>query len=81
VRLVSVAGREADVFDFFIRTQELGLHLVVRGARNRNVLQPGKYWWEHLSAPAPAGQLVIEAVGGQGRRRAALYQNAIKKVI
>jgi hypothetical protein len=68
VRLVSVADREADVFDFFMRAQELGLHLLIRAVRNRSVPQPEKYLWDHLSALAPAGSLVIEVPRRPGKR-------------
>jgi hypothetical protein len=59
VRLVSVADREADVFDFFAKAQELDLHLLVRAARNRSVSQPEKYLWDHLEAVPRAASLSI----------------------
>jgi len=73
-RLVSVADREADVFEFFVKAQELGLHLLVRAARNRRVPQPEKYLWDHLAALAPAGQMAIELPRRPGKlaRRATL---------
>lgn len=59
VRLVSVADREADVFDFFVKAQELKVHLLVRAARNRGVPHPEKYLWDHLEAVPVAGHLTI----------------------
>ena len=67
VRLVSVADREADVFDFFKRAQELGLHLLVRAARNRSVPQPEKYLWDYLEALPPAAHLTIEVPRRPGK--------------
>jgi len=74
VRLVSVADREADVFDFFVRAQELNLHLLVRAAHNRGVSHPEKYLWDYLSTVPPAGHLTIEAPRrpGKAARRATL---------
>jgi len=74
VRLVSVADREADVFDFFLKAQELGQHLLVRAARNRGVPHPEKYLWEYLETVPPAGHLTIEVPRrpGKAARRATL---------
>lgn len=74
VRLVSVADREADVFDFFAKAQELGLHLLVRAARNRRVPHPEKYLWDHLEALPRAAHLTIEVSRRPGKapRRATL---------
>ena len=74
VRLVSVADREADVFDFFMKAQELGQHLLVRAARNRGVPHPEKYLWDYLETAPPAGQLAIEVPRrpGKAARRATL---------
>lgn len=67
VRLVSVADREADVFDFFAKAQELEMHLLVRAARNRRVPQPEKYLWDHLEAMPPADHVTIEVPRRPGK--------------
>lgn len=67
VRLVSVADREADVFDFFAKAQELDLHLLVRAARNRRVPQPEKYLWDHLEAVPRAAHFTIEVPRRSGK--------------
>jgi Transposase DNA-binding/Transposase Tn5 dimerisation domain len=74
VCLVSVADREADVFDFFVKARELGLHLLVRAVRNRSVPQPGKYLWDYLENVPPSGHLTIEVPRRPGKapRRAIL---------
>jgi hypothetical protein len=74
VRLVSVADREADVFDFFLKAQELGQHLLVRAARNRGVEHPEKYLWDYLETAPAAGHLTLEVPRrpGKAARRATL---------
>lgn len=74
VRLVSVADREADVFDFLAEAQELKVHLLVRAARNRGVPHPEKYLWDYLETAPPAGHLTIEVPRrpGKAARRATL---------
>jgi hypothetical protein len=74
VRLVRVADREADVFDFFLKAQELGQHLLVRAARNRGVPHPEKYLWDYLETSPPTGHLTIAVPRrpGKAARRATL---------
>jgi len=67
VRLVSVADREADVFDFFTKAQERGLHLLVRAGRNRSVPQPEKYLWDFLETVPPSDHLTIEVPRRPGK--------------
>lgn len=67
VRLVSVADREADVFDFFTKAQELGLHLLVRAVRNRSVPQPEKYLWGCLENVPPSCHLTIKVPRRPGK--------------
>jgi Transposase DNA-binding/Transposase Tn5 dimerisation domain len=67
VRLVSVADREADVFDFFTKAQELNLHLLVRAAWNRSVAHPEKYLWDQLEKVDPAAHLTIEVPRRPGK--------------
>jgi hypothetical protein len=67
VRLVSVADREADVFDFFTKAQELGLQLLVRAAWNRRVPQPEKYLWDFLENVPPSSHLTIEVPRRPGK--------------
>jgi hypothetical protein len=74
VRLVSVADREADVFDFFVKAQKLGLDLLIRAIRNRSVPQPEKYLWDYLLTLPPSAQVTIEVPRrpGKASRRATL---------
>ncbi len=74
VRLVSVADREADVFDLFVKAQELNLHLLVRAAHNRGVAHPEPYLWDYLEATSVAGHFTIAVPRrpGKAARRATL---------
>ncbi len=51
-RLVSVADREGDVYEFFAKAQALGIDLLVRAAWDRRVEGPYNHIWESL-AKAP----------------------------
>ena len=51
-RLVSVADREGDVYEFFVQAQALGVDLLVRAAWDRGVESPQGYVWSTL-AKAP----------------------------
>jgi len=74
VRLVSVADREADIFDFFVQAQKLGVHLLVRAAWNRGVEHPEKYLWDYLETITPTDHLTLEVPRrpGKAARRARL---------
>lgn len=49
-RLVSVADREADVYEFFAAARAHGLDVLVRAARDRNLEQPEGHLWASLEA-------------------------------
>lgn len=51
-RLVSVADREGDVYEYFAKAQALGVDLLVRAAWDRRVEGPHSYIWASL-AKAP----------------------------
>ena len=56
-RLVSVADREGDVYEFFAQAQALGVDLLVRAAWDRRVEDPHGYVWASLAkAPLLAQQ-------------------------
>jgi len=49
-RLVSVADREGDVYEFFVQAQALGVDLLVRAAWDRGVESPQGHVWPTLAA-------------------------------
>jgi hypothetical protein len=53
---VTVADREADIFEFFQKTRELGSHLLIRAVRNRRVLEECKLLLNQLEQAPEAGQ-------------------------
>lgn len=58
-RLVSVADRESDVYEFFTEAQALGLDVLVRAAWDRNVEQPEGHLWATLAAAPLMGQKTL----------------------
>lgn len=67
VRLVNVADREADVYDYFQLAQELDIDILVRAAWNRRIEQSEGYLWEHM-AQAPVWQTIKITVPRKGRK-------------
>lgn len=76
--LVSVADREGDLYDLFVRalapTENRRVGLLVRARHNRQVAQPQKYLWDFLSAQRVRGQVKIRVPrqAGQPARLATL---------
>lgn len=58
-RLVSVGDAEADVFDLFVKAQELDQGLLVRAAQDRRVAQEARYLWAEVTRQPVAGQLKV----------------------
>lgn len=77
-RLVSVADREGDVYEYFAKAQALGVDLLVRAACDRRVEGPHGYIWASMAkAPLAAKQtLQLPARPGQRARKAKLSLRA-----
>jgi hypothetical protein len=77
-RLVSVADREADVYEFFNEAQALGVDLLVRASWDRRVESPQGHIWSTLAkAPLLAQQrLQLSRSPGQAARVAKLSLRA-----
>ena len=74
VRLVNVADREADIYDYFQLAQELSVDVLVRAAWNRRIEQSAKYLWDHMEQ-MPVCQTITITVprkGCQPQREAVL---------
>ncbi|MGC9022413.1 MAG: IS4 family transposase [Dissulfurimicrobium sp.] len=74
VRLVNVADREADIYDYFQLAQELDIDVLVRAAWNRRIEQSERYLWEHM-AQVPVCQTITITVprkSGKPAREAVL---------
>ena len=68
-RLVSVADRESDVFEFFTEAQALGVDVLTRAAWNRNVIGPEQQIFPTLAA-APVVAHKQLALPARGKRQA-----------
>ena len=68
VQLVSVGDREADVYDFFWRAEQLQQPVLIRGSWNRALAHEEGYLWDFIERQAVAGHYQV-SVPRQGRRR------------
>ena len=59
VRWVSVADREADLYDFLREAQDLKVEVVVRAAWDRQVAHPEGHLWAHLEHQPAQGTLTV----------------------
>ena len=66
--LVSVGDSEADVYDLFVRGQELKQPLLIRACRNRRVAEPEKLLWEQLASKEVAGEIKIQVPRRAGKK-------------
>lgn len=74
VKIVNVADREADIYDYFQLAHHLEVDVLVRAAWNRRIDQPEKYLWDHM-AKVPVSQYIditIPRKKGQSKREAVL---------
>lgn len=59
--IVNVADRESDIYDYFVRAQELDNQAVlIRGAWNRCIEDDQNYLWEYIENLDDAGTLSVE---------------------
>ena len=68
-RIVTLADREADIFEFFQEAQQQHLDLLVRAKENRALDEDAGKLWPYMQSLAQAGEFKLE-VPRQGRRRA-----------
>lgn len=59
-QLISVADREADIYDLFLEADHLAQALLVRAAWNRRVVHPERYLWQTLEIQAVAGSVTLQ---------------------
>ena len=73
-RIVSVGDREADIYDLFALSEQLGQSLLVRAAWNRRVDHPENYLWSFMESQPVAGTLTVTVPrkGKQPSRQAEL---------
>ena len=66
-RLVSVADREGDVYEFFVQAQALGVDLLVRAAWDRGVKSPQGHVWSTLAKAPLLAQQRLQLPRSHGR--------------
>lgn len=60
IEVITIADREADIYDLFAAPRRRGSHLLVRAAYNRRVKHPDRYLWDAIEKSPPQGQLTID---------------------
>jgi hypothetical protein len=60
VRVITVADREADMYDLFAAPRKGGVELLIRASHNRRVHHEARYLWDAIRSTPPCGQLVVE---------------------
>lgn len=60
VSTVTVADREADIYDFLAAPRRPGAHLLIRGAHNRLVSHEARYLWKAIRQSPIRGECTIE---------------------
>ena len=74
VRLVTIADREADIFEFLAEADELEAEYVIRAAQDRRLSGEAELLWAHMATQAVVGTVTVEvaARGAKPARRADL---------
>jgi hypothetical protein len=60
VRLITVADREADIYEFIFKAFELKTEIVIRLSQNRNVVNEEKKLWDVMEIVPVSGHLLID---------------------
>lgn len=66
--IVSVGDSEADVFDLFLKTEELKLDLLIRACQDRRVEPSGKLLWNQVKKQTVAGEIIVQVPRQAGKR-------------
>lgn len=69
VRLVTIADREADIFEFLAEAEDLQAEYVIRAAQDRRVQGEVELLWAHLAKQELVGTVTID-VAARGTRAA-----------
>lgn len=60
VGMITIADREADIYDLFASPRRPGSHLLIRATHNRRVNHPDRYLWDAIEKSAVRGGVTIE---------------------
>ena len=74
MRLVTIADREADIFEFLAEADELSAEYVILAAKPRRLSGEAELLWAHRATQAVVGTVTVEvaAPGAKPARRAEL---------
>jgi len=67
IEIVTIADREADIYDLFARVRRQRSHLLIRGTHNRRVNHEAEYLHAALRQEPIVGELTIEVPRGDER--------------
>ena len=67
IDVITIADREADIYDFFAHPRREGSHLLVRISHNRRVEHESKYLWESVRQSPVLGEVKID-IGRRGNQ-------------
>jgi hypothetical protein len=75
IRLVTIADREADIFEFLAEADELEAEYVIRAAQDRRLKGEVTLLWAHMAKQEVVGTVTVEvaARGGRAARQAELH--------
>ncbi len=68
VCLITVADREADIFDFFLDAETHKTQVLVRAAWNRRLTDPPGYLWDEVARTPVRGRFIVEVGRAQDRK-------------
>lgn len=70
-QVVTVADREADIFEFMNEAQSLGQNFVIRATRNRKILKDNAYSliWDELLDQEVAGKMEVQVPARAGKKK------------
>ena len=60
IEVVTVADREADIYDLFAMPRRAGVHLLIRATHNRLVDHEAHHLWDAIGQSPTRGQLTVE---------------------
>lgn len=66
-QVITVADREADIYELFARERPPGAELLIRATHNRRIVEETRYLWTAVQA-VPVGDVVPVAVGRRADR-------------
>ncbi len=66
---ITIADREADIFEFFALPRRPNDHLLIRATHNRRIKHPDKYLWDAIRKTEIKGKRIIKVERRKGQRQ------------